>query len=277
MNKLFIIFIMISGILLTNCVLEKEKPIVNYSEAIFLKASEEVEGFILSNQLRGVPGSLTRNIYTNDYYKDILSTNISQSYIISTYKILNNQKDIVDLLLDKNTNISWFLNDNGINASIYLYLNLYGPFTNSRFKIARKDGAPWRMGFWNGNAQDYYNYGRIKTLDIEIYETGILHTRTDVDPEFNHGVLFMLTNVSYLIYKKEYQLEDKPGWQYLNLDFPDLSKIYREQLQDADGIERKYGGVIDYGGKITRMVFKDIYPGTKYSNTCITEIKFIYE
>ncbi|URA10580.1 hypothetical protein [Thermospira aquatica] len=296
--KYFMIIILILG--LTYCGNSQRMKGI-YSEALKEKASNEVEWAIVKWNDSGEyysSGEYSFNEYTNMIFGNgILFAQTSKSELQRyNYKEIEKRMDKlpaegVRKAFDKNTNTYW-----EFDKSDYILMDIwcYGPFKNHKdHQIVRIDGAPYRMEIWSGNPSDFKGYSRPKVITLEIYETGVFEgvqrkvipqNTKDIDDilqgvvsaTLSNGNYYVAENLSYvtnrslLLYRKDFTLEDKPGYQAVELDFPNLAKVYGEDEEAVDGI-------IGRGGKIARIVVKEVYPGAKSKNVCITEIRFVYE
>ncbi|URA10615.1 hypothetical protein [Thermospira aquatica] len=288
--KYFMIIILILG--LTYCGNSQRMKGI-YSEALKEKASDEVEWAVVKWQERGVYFGSDDSLFT-EYTNWILGKGVPFGQI--SYEELKNNKisaEGVRCAFDKDENTCW-VSKGGKGDYALFYIWPFGPFKKHKeHKIVRGDGAPYLMEIWTGNPSDFKGYSRPKVITLEIYETGVFEgvqrkvipqNTKDIDDilqgvvsaTLSNGNYYVAENLSYvtnrslLLYRKDFTLEDKPGYQAVELDFPNLAKVYGEDEEAVDGI-------IGRGGKIARIVVKEVYPDAKSKNVCITEIRFVYE
>lgn len=273
-RKIMILLMMV----LTSCGVQKEK----YTQPLLCKASDDIEHYILRYSFSGFMGRdkevenyLAWNIENKFYVKEGYPIKFFSSYEIrelTRNELISNMYNPiaagVRLAIDGNTNTYWKMEDNGVGEFILFEMNRYGPFKNSKIKIARQDGAPYLMTIYNGNPTNFYEYGRLKKVTMELYELG--ETVVQDEKEYT-GMSIVITNSSYLIYKREFVLKDSFQKQSFELQLPDLRKVYRPDEIMMGNSEVRFGGVICI------LHVDEVYNGSVYSNTCLGEIKFVYE
>ncbi|MCX8123270.1 MAG: hypothetical protein N3F66_03790 [Spirochaetes bacterium] len=167
-------------------------------------------------------------------------------------------------IFDGDIKTAWAEGDKGPGIGVKVVFEIPTPGYSTNLSNGAKI-----MNIVNGLAyskQLFYSNNRIKDLTLEYY-VGV-----DIGEEENNCSRYVL----YLYDTKSYTLKDTMDKQSLNLNINfEKAKNFWKQSRD---IARKKGYKVfegDYGRYLFGVLtIKSIYKGTKYDDTCISEISF---
>jgi hypothetical protein len=198
------------------------------------------------------PANNIINIFNKMHQYDSYTPAIASSFLT----IKNDSKTFNPVnICDKRKETSWApALTNGINEFIYIHFN--HPEKDPMYEYYFSKPMKIKLSIINGyakNAQTFLEYNRVNNIYFEVYEGAIAigqdKVRLYVDPILNT--------------KFKLKLKDSSALQsfYIELN-PKLYNIYRNKI----------GPCFSFIGK---LIINDIYKGTKYPYTCISEINAV--
>lgn len=165
------------------------------------------------------------------------------------------QKDYYELnkINDKNLNTAWVEGAEGDGVGEYVYIPIFRKETNSSFRYNKKNDIKITFSIFNGfckSSELFYKNNRIKTAKITIFVIPMT-TAQDGYPSFPYE-----DEENEILLTKVIELKDIIESQ----TFEEKINIYNSNYQ------------YDTPFVLLKFEIIDVYKGTKYDDTCISEM-----